>query len=1458
MGEFSSGSTAVAERVALEPGLVLANRYEIKRPLGRGGMGEVWLAYDLRLRVEVALKALLPHGVRPESLHAEIRTAREVISPNVCRVFDLVEADGRELLSMEFVDGISLRQLLEERSPLDFFRAQEIAAQFLAGLEAIHAAGLVHRDFKPENVMLTRTGRVVVMDFGLARSLDGEPRSVSGTRPYMAPEQFLGRPVDRRSDVFAVSVVLAEMLEPAGVRDLQSRQRVWSSVRDDPPRLTDAPWTAVLRRGLARNPNERYDSAAAMARSLEDVRRRTGIIEEKSPYPGLGSFTEADAANFFGREAEVAEIWRSLSGPPRLLGVIGPSGAGKSSLMRAGVMAARPEGWRGVIMTPGPRPFASLASALAPDVAGDVEAVGALARLDESDVAARLFAGWRKRCSGALLIIDQFEELFTLSPAETQSRFASIVGRLPIESDVHVVLSMRDDFLIRCREQEDLTPVFAQLVPLQPLTGDALRRALVQPALNNGYRFEDEELVEEIVGQIAGERAALPLGAFAMARLWEKRERQNGMLTRAAYREIGAVGGALAQHAEATLGEIGVEKIGVVREVFRNLVTSHGTRASRERRELKSLFPEGDGGVIDALVNARLLTSYEEGRIEIVHESLLAAWPRLVQWQAQDADGVVMRDHLRQASELWEECGRAEEMVWSGNAYREYEVWRTRYPGALSTREDDFARAMESRARRSGRRKQLAVAAALVLAIAIAATFGVLWIRTMEASRLGEAQKLLALAEVELGKQFPTGALAYARKSLEIADTPEGRLRVVEILWRGPITRIVPLGSRGTSVAFLKFSPDGRWLIVTTGFGPPILLRSDGGLPRTFPGPPVTLGQTIKFSPDGRYVALQARGDPVLHVVHLDAAKPLREIPNSRGGFAIGDAIVTVTPTSSTEALVRSWPFTGGPPTLVGTIAIPKSFIEAHLTYGRADMREVALEPDTVMPDGSIVYAENRGVYRQRVGSARPELLWDVGEPLVRANAFEGGATLGVQTRNGIAVRLGDGTTRSLASSALGVESLVGPYDVRETRAALAARAAANGASAAAFWDLTTPSGNVTGLGTGEARDFTFDSGGRWLAASIASSNLSPIQLLSLDQPAPRIIAHTVGASASNTLMFAGDAGSIITCGYTGGFRRWRLAFPDQRAIEAPFDQCVAAAVAPDGRHAAAGFSDPFLISLLDGTARKLMDGGGEMFTGAAFDSTGEIVAASFRTSDPREPAIRVVDLRTGRVDDLMIRGGTAGDVPANSMAFGADGTLYTGGDGGIRRCNLAVKTCTTWRATNVAKIALSGNRRFLLAAMFKEGRGMGTSRGELVLFDLHTGTERAIPGFGTEMTHLAINHTGTTIAAIDRARTLTIAATTGDRRYVIPRAGSFVGGPSGLAISPDDEWVGTSIGPEIRLYPMPDLSQPPLHTVPLDELMSRLDAMTNARAVPDPASSTGYKLEAGPFPGWRKQPRWQ
>jgi serine/threonine protein kinase len=160
----------------LSPGQMLGGRYQVRDMLGRGGMGEVWRAFDLKLRVEVALKALREDLFRDETrrdlLRREVRSAREVISPNVCRIFDLIEVDGRELVSMEYVDGATLLELLEDHGPLELRQAQDIASQFLGGLEAIHRAGLVHRDVKPENIMITPAGRVVVMDFGLARQGD--------------------------------------------------------------------------------------------------------------------------------------------------------------------------------------------------------------------------------------------------------------------------------------------------------------------------------------------------------------------------------------------------------------------------------------------------------------------------------------------------------------------------------------------------------------------------------------------------------------------------------------------------------------------------------------------------------------------------------------------------------------------------------------------------------------------------------------------------------------------------------------------------------------------------------------------------------------------------------------------------------------------------------------------------------------------------------------------------------------------------------------------------------------------------------------------------------------------------------------------------------------------------------------------------------------------------------------
>jgi serine/threonine-protein kinase len=211
------GPRAASGAERFVPGTILADRYRIVGLLGRGGMGEVYRADDLKLEQPVALK-FLPRALagdrdRIERLYAEVRTARQVSHPAVCRVWDIGEAEGQHFLSMEFVDGENLASLVRRigRVPLD--TALDVARQIAEGLGAAHAKGLLHRDLKPANVMLDGQGQVRLTDFGLAglaETLSGDDVR-SGTPAYMSPEQLLGREVSVRSDIYSLGLVVYEL-----------------------------------------------------------------------------------------------------------------------------------------------------------------------------------------------------------------------------------------------------------------------------------------------------------------------------------------------------------------------------------------------------------------------------------------------------------------------------------------------------------------------------------------------------------------------------------------------------------------------------------------------------------------------------------------------------------------------------------------------------------------------------------------------------------------------------------------------------------------------------------------------------------------------------------------------------------------------------------------------------------------------------------------------------------------------------------------------------------------------------------------------------------------------------------------------------------------------------------------------------------------------------------------------
>src|SRR5215210_5707290 len=288
------------EEPAFAPGEMIAGRYRIVRFLARGGMGEVYEVEDQELRDRVALKTVRSEVARDhltvERFRREIQLARKVTHPNVCRIFDVAFHDGTIFLTMELLEGETLAQRLRRSGPMSTEEALPVARQIAEALQAAHQAGIVHRDLKPGNVVLTEhrgTARAVVTDFGLARLESGEDAmtltahaGVVGTPAYLAPEQVEGKEITGAVDIYALGIVLYEMLTgtvpfvgdtalSVAVRRLQERP---ASPRVHVPGL-DARWEAAILRCLERDPAARFQSAP------EAVEVLIGPIKPKAPPP---------------------------------------------------------------------------------------------------------------------------------------------------------------------------------------------------------------------------------------------------------------------------------------------------------------------------------------------------------------------------------------------------------------------------------------------------------------------------------------------------------------------------------------------------------------------------------------------------------------------------------------------------------------------------------------------------------------------------------------------------------------------------------------------------------------------------------------------------------------------------------------------------------------------------------------------------------------------------------------------------------------------------------------------------------------------------------------------------------------------------------------------------------------------------------------------------------------------
>jgi eukaryotic-like serine/threonine-protein kinase len=287
----AASTSAVHTPSKLMPGSVLANRYEIREQLGAGGMGVVYRAFDKELQEQVAIKTLQPGLLGDahllERFKQEIRLARKISHPNVVRTHDLGEADGTYFITMEYVEGTSLDQLIGQRGALPIGVILTIGRQLCRALEVAHAQGVVHRDIKPPNLVLDPQGFLKVMDFGIARLVERRhpgnqltaTGSIIGTPEYMAPEQLMGEPVDGRADLYAAGTVLFECATGKRVFNATSFGSILlKQVQETPPDpRTMVPglppaFAELILKALAKKPADRWQTAEEFHQALDRVR----------------------------------------------------------------------------------------------------------------------------------------------------------------------------------------------------------------------------------------------------------------------------------------------------------------------------------------------------------------------------------------------------------------------------------------------------------------------------------------------------------------------------------------------------------------------------------------------------------------------------------------------------------------------------------------------------------------------------------------------------------------------------------------------------------------------------------------------------------------------------------------------------------------------------------------------------------------------------------------------------------------------------------------------------------------------------------------------------------------------------------------------------------------------------------------------------------------------------------
>ncbi|WP_461027636.1 nSTAND1 domain-containing NTPase [Streptomyces sparsus] len=1064
--------------------------------------------------------------------------------------------------------------------------------------------------------------------------------------------------------------------------------------------------------------------------------------QPECPYRGLPAFTRQDAGWFFGRERATTALVERLFGRvgegPLLL--VAPSGAGKSSLLHAGLLAAlrRPGGfpmagadaWPVVAFTPTAHPLAELLDRTAKVLGGDLgiserevrhrpqALLEAVRTLTDGTHPSR--PGHGPPPSRPVLLIDQFEELFTHCADEEQRRafvrvLTAVARAGPTDSvpAAVVVLGVRADFSAACLELPELAAVFTEgLFVLPPMSVSELRESITRPARLAGVTL-DPGLVPLILrdagvhdaeahdgaGIVPAPRSAtghapsgvLPLVSHALRATWEQRE--GATLTVAGYERTGGIQGAIARTAEDVFARLYPAEQRTIRRVLVRLVrVADDTAATRRRMTRGTLMEQladtdGASAALDAFVRARLITT-DSDTVEITHEALLHAWPRLHDWIHADRAGLLLHQQLAHAAGEWEREGRDPSALYRGSRLDAVRTWADELgEGRLSPVETAFVQASqdEEDSRRQQRRRHARWQRRML------ATLGVLLVLAVAAGGLAYQQRAGALDQERAAR---SQALALRSASLA-AGQPEASMLLAEEAYRTKATTqargallstqsqsfAARLAGHSGAVNSVAFAPDNRSLATASSDGTVRVRRSaDHRTTATFTVP--GRARAVAFSRDSRRHAATAtggpvrvwntsgRGDPTILPARTAGARAVAFSPDGRTlATAAADGTVHLWDTERGHRSVAS--LTGHTGRVNGLAYAPDG---RTLVSGGADRtvrlwdvaraRPLAVlrgHTDDVLgaafaPDGRTVATG---------GVDRTVRLWDVAERRtsatltghsddVNAVAYTPDGTTVISGGGDGTTRLWDVRTGRLTSTLAGHTDYVLGVAV-DSRGAVLATASFD--QSVALWDLRASV--LTSRPFTEIWQAAFSSDGELLATADADHT---VRLW--DVRRRRVVTTFTGHRETVfSVAFAPDGRTLASAGSDGTVRLWDVS--DRRplaTVEGRSGTVFSVAFAPDGRTLASAGSDG-TVRLWDVASRRhlaTLTGHTDFANAVVFSPDGRILASA-----GDDLAVRLWDVEARR--PLATLTGHTGAV--RGVAFSPDGRTLasSANDGHVR-----------------------------------------------------------------------------------------------------------------------------------------------------------------------------------------------